>query len=391
MAVIKKRKWKNASGTHEAWRLDFTDRYGKRHREQFTLKRDCETRLAELQGSTRAGTYRALADEKTVADAAKLYCEYMAQRRDRGEKVTESYLRTERQHAENWIDPAGNYVPRKDGQQRQDRVSFKAGIGAVTLADLTARRVVQFRDEMRKHGAGVITSRRVLGTLSRVLKHAVENDLVANNVAKGIRVIGKRDEDRQRIVPPTKATMSELLQHAPEEIRLAIRFAAATGLRASEQWALKWNALDLEARRVSVDSRVDIFGEIDTTKSSAGKRTVPLGKALADALASYREQAKHNGDDDFVFTDSRGGFVRHTNMMKRHWKPLTRLAGVPDMGWHSLRHFAVSTWIDAGLQPKTVQTLAGHATYAITMDRYGHLFPSDNHHEAFDRLAEALA
>ena len=40
--------------------------------------------------------------------------------------------------------------------------------------------------------------------------------------------------------------------------------------------------------------------------------------------------------------------------------------------WHALRHYAVSRWIDAGLQPKTIQTFAGHATLAVTMDRYGH-------------------
>jgi integrase len=43
--------------------------------------------------------------------------------------------------------------------------------------------------------------------------------------------------------------------------------------------------------------------------------------------------------------------------------------------WHSLRHFAVSCWIEAGLAPKTVQTFVGHATLQMTMDTYGHLFP----------------
>jgi integrase len=66
-------------------------------------------------------------------------------------------------------------------------------------------------------------------------------------------------------------------------------------------------------------------------------------------------------------------------------------AQVKDIGWHALRHFAISTWIEAGLSPKAVQTLAGHASYAITMNRYGHLFPSDDHKAAFDKIAETLA
>jgi integrase len=58
--------------------------------------------------------------------------------------------------------------------------------------------------------------------------------------------------------------------------------------------------------------------------------------------------------------------------------------------WHGLRHFAVSTWIEAGLSPKTVQTFAGHASLQVTMDRYGHLFPSEDHKRAMDHIATTL-
>lgn len=391
MALIKKRKWTNNSGTHEAWRLDFTDRFGKRHREQFALKRDAENRLAELQGTTRAGTYRALADKADVAKACQEFCAYMTDRRDRGEKVTETYLRTTRQHCENYIDPSGSYVLRRPGLTRKDSIGFKHGLGAIKLADLTAARVVRFRDDMRKHGAGIVTTRRVLGTLSRVLKHAVENDMATLNVAKGIRVIGTRDEDSERVTPPSKKDMAALLKAATGDFKIRVQFAAATGLRASEQWALRWGNVDLQLGKVTVDSRVDAFGGIDTTKSSAGKRSVPIGKALLAALIDWKSRSRHTGADDFVFPDGRGNFTRHTNMTKRFWNPLVKAAKINPIGWHALRHFAVSTWIEAGLQPKAVQTLAGHASYAITMNRYGHLFPSDEHQAAFDKIAEALA
>jgi Bacterial transglutaminase-like N-terminal region len=52
----------------------------------------------------------------------------------------------------------------------------------------------------------------------------------------------------------------------------------------------------------------------------------------------------------------------------------------------ALRHFAVSTWIEAGLSPKTVQTFAGHSSVEVTMSRYGHLFKDAAHLEAMDRI-----
>lgn len=381
MAKIKKRTWTNRSGTHTAWQLDFTDRHGKRHREQFTLKRDAEDRLAELQGSTRAGTYRPLADKEDVAAACADFLSHMATRHERGERVTDTYLRTCRQHCQNYIDPKGKYA------ETTGQVKFDGGLGSIKLADLTAARVIRFRDDMRQHGAGIVTTRRVLGTLSRILKHAVERDMATVNVAKGVRVIGRRDEDNERVTPPSKKDIAALLSAANKHAHLRVKFAAATGLRASEQWALRWKHVDLDAGRVNVRQRVDAFGNIDTTKSAAGQRSVPIGAHLAEELAAYREDAS---EEDFVFPDARGGFTRHTNFTKRVWNPLVKKAGIEHTGWHSLRHFAVSTWIAAGLQPKAVQTLAGHATYAITMNRYGHLFPDDDHAATFDAIAEAL-
>ena len=66
----------------------------------------------------------------------------------------------------------------------------------------------------------------------------------------------------------------------------------------------------------------------------------------------------------------------------------TAMKFAPSVLWHSLRHFAVSTWIEQGLAPKTVQTYAGHSSVVITLDRYGHLFESDSHKTAMGRIAD---
>lgn len=80
----------------------------------------------------------------------------------------------------------------------------------------------------------------------------------------------------------------------------------------------------------------------------------------------------------------------HDNLVKRRYKPTMKTAGVSGINWHSLRHYAVSTWIEAGLAPKTIQTFAGHNSLQVTMDRYGHLFPSDDHKAAMDAIAGEL-
>lgn len=55
--------------------------------------------------------------------------------------------------------------------------------------------------------------------------------------------------------------------------------------------------------------------------------------------------------------------------------------------WHALRHFAISCRIDADLPIKAIQTFAGHSSSAVTMDRYGHLFKSEDRKLAMDKIA----
>lgn len=47
-----------------------------------------------------------------------------------------------------------------------------------------------------------------------------------------------------------------------------------------------------------------------------------------------------------------------------------------------LHHFAVSPWIEQGFSIKEIMTFAGHASVRMTMERYGHLFPTPDHQKA---------
>ncbi len=67
--------------------------------------------------------------------------------------------------------------------------------------------------------------------------------------------------------------------------------------------------------------------------------------------------------------------------MRRYFKPLCIKVGV-ELRWHDLRHFAVSLWIEQGFSIKEVMTFAGHASVQMTMERYGHLFPTPDHQRA---------
>src|ERR1700733_12986539 len=176
----------------------------------------------------RAGTFRGDAAKFTVKDAADQYLTYCEGRRDRGERMTRRNYETMEGHIRNYIcrDPK-----RHEGKTRPARLTeFEGGIGSIRLSQLTSRAVGDFRDDLRNAGVSVVTTRKILGTLQQLLAYAIDRDLVAINVARGVKVIGRRDEGARRIVPPTKEAMRALLAVADKDFRVKLAFASSTGV-----------------------------------------------------------------------------------------------------------------------------------------------------------------
>lgn len=399
---IRKRSWKNADGGESTrWIVDVMDANGHRERRQFESRKEADAYRIATEGQMRAGTFRGDASKFTVKDAADGFLTYCEGRRSRGERMTRQNYNTMDGHIGNYIcrDPK-----RHDGKTRPARLTeFDGGIGNIKLSQLTTRSVIEFRDRLRDAGVSVVTTRKILSTLQQLLGHAVDRDMVGTNVARGVKVIGRRDEGARKILPPTKEALRALLTAADEDFRVKLAFASATGIRAGELHALRWHHLDLVKDEVKVEARVDAYGEEDVTKTAAGMRTIPLAQPLVLMLKEWKLRTKRKKPSDLVFPNKRGWYTGHDNMIKRKFLPLfDRLAkkhredpvAHPEpparFNWHALRHFAISCWIEAGLSPKTVQTFAGHSSLQVTMDRYGHLFKSDDHKKAMDAIAQDM-
>ncbi|MEQ8251887.1 MAG: site-specific integrase [Oceanibaculum nanhaiense] len=400
MASVRKRSWTTGKGEKRAaWAVDFTDETGARQRRQFQTKREADAFRVDIEGQLRAGTFRADAAKVTVREAALGFLDYCEGRMRRGERMTRHNFKVYAGHVNNYIVPE---LAREAGGKRPPRtIAFDGGVGGVKLAQLTAARVGDFRDRLRDAGVSVPTARKILGTLQLILEYAISRDMLATNPARGVKVIGRRDEGPRKIVPPSKEVLRRLIEVADEDFRLVLIFASATGLRAGELHALRWRHIDLARGEVTVETRVDAYGQEDVTKTAAGMRTVPLGAAVVAMLKQWKLKAEWSRPDDLVFPNRRGGYTGHDNMVKRKFLPLfDRLAALHEaepekyppaparFNWHALRHFAVSCWIEAGLNPKTVQTFAGHSSLQVTMDRYGHLFRSEDHKAAMSRVAK---
>ena len=90
--------------------------------------------------------------------------------------------------------------------------------------------------------------------------------------------------------------------------------------------------------------------------------------------------------EGLVFSVPGGAPMRNSNFSRRVWKPAIRQADLPtELRVHDLRHTAVALLISRGAHPEAIKRHMGHSSITVTMDVYGHLFPS-----AAEDLADAL-
>jgi integrase len=153
-----------------------------------------------------------------------------------------------------------------------------------------------------------------------------------------------------------------------------------TGLRWSEMLGLQHSDIDLLRRTVTVrrqiievNGRFEGFGE---PKTSAGRRTVDLPSFLCGMLETQLEERAQPGPSGLVFVNTRGKSPPSSSFSSQSWAKARAAIGRPDLRWHDLRHTSVALAIANGAHPKAIQERMGHASITVTLDRYGHLFPS---------------
>jgi integrase len=133
-----------------------------------------------------------------------------------------------------------------------------------------------------------------------MFNYGIGKDLMAFNPAAEIEVIGRRDE-KKPVIPPDKEVMRELIELADGDFALLLGFAAATGVRAGELYAVRWKHISFTRHEVRIETRVDAYRDEDVPKSVAGIRTIPLAESLLLSLKEWKLHTSFSQPDDLVF------------------------------------------------------------------------------------------
>jgi integrase len=113
-----------------------------------------------------------------------------------------------------------------------------------------------------------------------------------------------------------------------------------------------------------------------------------MSPQLRQALESHRLNSPKS-ELDLVFCNKEGKPVDPDNMVKREFHQVLKRANLRKIRFHDLRHTFASLLIDQGENIKFIQMQMGHSSAKTTLDRYGHLIPSD-FRDAANRLDESV-
>lgn len=183
-------------------------------------------------------------------------------------------------------------------------------------------------------------------------------------------------------------------------------FMIGTGLRVGEVTGLRWQDVDFDEGTISVNHTLVYYNKtskremknpnctfaINTPKTKAGCRIVPMSETVREALMMEKEYQEEvgikctavvDGYTDFIFVN-RFGNVQHQGTLNKAIYRIIRdcnqrvlnkphsndLVLLPKFSCHTFRHTFTTRLVESNINIKVIQEILGHADITTTLNIY---------------------
>lgn len=237
------------------------------------------------------------------------------------------------------------------------------------------------------------TQRHIINLVRVVLEFGVQENLLVDNAARGIR-IRKEVLTEKKIFFLDRKQQDKLLQAIPLPQRNLVRFAMFSGLRLGELQSLELEHIHLDAEQPHVEVR---FGGAKRAPTKVGMpRDVPLLPPAEEALRAWLGALPFwcpKNPLGLVFPRERG--AHGGRKPPQHWHSWVVAAGLGRrLRFHDLRHTCACLLLNGQLgrmwSKEEVQQMLGHASITTT-ELYGKLMKSTLMRAAKETTAAAHA
>ncbi|RQD72687.1 MAG: site-specific integrase [Tindallia sp. MSAO_Bac2] len=260
---------------------------------------------------------------------------------------------------------------------------LKPSLGNKSISKLDPLEIQEVYNNMIKRGLAPRTVGYAHGVLRSALKQAVKWNLIAKNPTELVDLPKKRKKEIQPLTPEEAARFMTYTVYSSWKAFFSLLLAS--GMRPGEALGLKWEDIDFEKGRVHIQrafSKVNDEWLLEVPKTTQSRRSIPIPPGVIEDLEEHRLgqeevklKAENYNDYGLVFAGKNGDPPDYRNIYRRHFKPLLKDAGLPDIRLYDLRHTCATILLAAGENPKIVSERLGHASITLTLDIYSHVLP----------------
>jgi integrase len=215
--------------------------------------------------------------------------------------------------------------------------------------------------------------RDIYGLIAMTFDYAVADEIITQTPCVKV-ILPKR---KTKVVAADPDDVARIVEAIDPRYSVLVKFLAGTGARIGEALAVKVaDLVDIPQPAVRISKSVTDDGELGTTKTSAGVRTVALPDWLNESLRHHITEYGL-GPDDQLFPAPAGGVLPTRRFRARFWNPACQAAGVKVTA-HQIRHLNASVLIDAGRPLPEIAARLGHENPSVTMQVYAHWLHDDD-------------
>lgn len=293
------------------------------------------------------------------------------------------------------------YILQKMGVRHSTKAGYKTVVNLLKKDDFGARRIdkVKLSDAKRwlirlqENGRGYSSIHSIRGVLRPAFQMAVDDDLLRKNPFEFqlCTVVVNDSVTREAITKKQERMLLEFIKNDQHFCKYydGIYILFKTGLRISEFVGLTTKDLDFEERTINVNHQLqrgsDMVYIIEDTKTTNGTRVLPMTEDVYECFQRIISQRKRPKKEPKV--DGVSGFLyldkNDMPMVALHWEKyfqhiITKYNSIykeelPKVTPHVCRHTYCSNMAKAGMNPKTLQYLMGHADIGVTLNTYTHI------------------
>ena len=251
------------------------------------------------------------------------------------------------------------------------------------MKDVTPAIIQKYVADKMSNGLSPNTVRKHLVNLSKCFDSSIKLGMLSVNPVKRIELPKKEKFTGAKFY--NQQQIEQLLEVSKNDpLEIVILLTLFYGLRRSEVLGLRWDAVDLEKKTLTIKHTVVIVGKDiykqDCTKNDASNATLPISDKVVSRLERWREQQQEYkalqpndyADTGYICTKPNGELLL-PNYVSQHFTLLLKRNNMPHIRFHDLRHSSASFLRSLGFDMKVIQTWLRHKDIQTTMNIYTHL------------------